>query len=296
VYDSQYIAPPTIGPLAKSVQDLETIMKVLCANQQYDFSVPPLPWKTGVQFKKRIGVIRQINWIEPCPTSKRALQQSIEKLQTQGYEIVELNVEDLLEEIVYWSIVVFQKNLYLWNSIKGEVNKLEPLCPLYNMSRMFRRTPDFVLRIMSMFMKDSRKGKLLQSYFDSQKINQYDLDHKIRDYYQIINKVMTNNDISAILMPGLPLPAPKLYSSNNLMIMCCYLFIFNVLNLPAGVVSVATVREDEQYYETQHDDQITKEIHQTMKNSKGLSLGVQVVSRAFHDEVVIEIMKHIEKP
>lgn len=47
----------TVGPMAKTVRELEQIMKVLCQGYTYDREVPPLPWSPK-ELPKKIAYLK----------------------------------------------------------------------------------------------------------------------------------------------------------------------------------------------------------------------------------------------
>jgi fatty acid amide hydrolase len=294
--DSQYIALRTIGPLARTAKDLSSILKVMYSDQKFDNQIVPMPWNENVQFKKRIGVIRKFDFLEPSAAANRALQETLDKLKEKGYEIVDFSdIQELLEEIIYWSIVVFQKNDCMLNCISGAVNFGEPLLPLYKLVKQLHSSPHFILRFLRWREGQSRRGMFFDSFFSSKNINQMSLQYKMSNFYLQLEKKMTELDLSALITIGLPTGPIRMYDSDIVQSMCCYLFIFNALNMPAGVCTVTKIREDEQVYESRHDDYITNKLKEVMKDSKGLPMGIQVVARAFQDEVVLKIMEDIEE-
>jgi fatty acid amide hydrolase len=294
--DMQFVAGRGIGPLARRAKDMVPLLKVMYADQSFDNTIAPMPWNEDVEFKKRIGVIRKLDFIEPSSASSRALQETVQKLEKEGYEVVDMtDIQDLLTEFIYWTIVAFQKNDAMLNCISGRVSFGEPLLPLYKMVKMMHSTPHFLLRIMKWKEGASRRGFFYKTFFESKKINQMTLLLKIGDLYQELEQKMTELDVSAFLTIGLPVAPIRLFDSNVCQIMCAYLFMFNGLNMPAGVCSVTKVKKEEEVYESQHDDYITNKLKEIMKGSEGLPVGVQVVSRAFHDEIVVKIMQDIEK-
>jgi Asp-tRNA(Asn)/Glu-tRNA(Gln) amidotransferase A subunit family amidase len=295
-HELQVILPNMIGPLAKNAHDLEAVMKVLSEVQTFDYTIPPLPWRSNISFKKRIGVIRKMDFFLPSKVATRALNETEAKLERQGYEIIDMDVEDILQELTYWLYVLYNKNPYIWNVVTGKLNINEKLFPMYEFAKKMHTFPHWLIKIFRYFEPlESRKRFFLTTFLDSFKVNQSEIFAGFANCYKKFYQKMNDLDISAVLTIGLPLPAIKLMSSNFIMVMVCYLFIFNCMKMPAGVTSVTTVREDEQFYESQYNDVITEKSNETMQGSKGLSIGVQVAARCFDDEIVIEILKDIEK-
>ena len=68
---------------------------------------------------------------------------------------------------------------------------------------------------------------------------------------------------------------------------------YNVLNLPAGVVPVSRVRDDEQIRDGVAD-RIDRRAASVEQGSAGLPVGVQVVARAWREDVMLAVMQVIE--
>lgn len=74
--------------------------------------------------------------------------------------------------------------------------------------------------------------------------------------------------------------------------------MFNVIHLPAGVVPVTTVRDEEQYYEDAGDhrrERIIAMAQEVCRQSAGLPIGVQLVGWPNDDERVLRVMKELEE-
>lgn len=94
------------------------------------------------------------------------------------------------------------------------------------------------------------------------------------------------------------LPAYRHGQAGDLFHSCSYTFLFNVLHLPAGVVPVTTVREDEQYYEDSglhRRERLIALAQETCRESAGLPIGVQLVGWPNDDERVLRVMKELEE-
>ena len=66
------------------------------------------------------------------------------------------------------------------------------------------------------------------------------------------------------------------------------------MNYAAGSLPVTVVREDEQYIDDVYKDKIWRDANENMKGSKGLPVGIQVVSYPGNEEEVLWLMKQLE--
>jgi fatty acid amide hydrolase len=93
------------------------------------------------------------------------------------------------------------------------------------------------------------------------------------------------------------LPAYRRGQAGHLFGSCSYTFLYNVLHLPAGVVPMTLVRENEQYYEDPghlNNDIATSMAKEVCQGSAGLPIGVQLVGWPNDDERVLGTMKELE--
>ena len=74
-----------------------------------------------------------------------------------------------------------------------------------------------------------------------------------------------------------------------------YTSVWNTLNMPVGALPITVVREDEQHYESAHNDSITRRLRQTAQGSAGLPVGILVVGLPFEEEKILSLMKSIEE-
>lgn len=101
-------------------------------------------------------------------------------------------------------------------------------------------------------------------------------------------------ELDCVLYPGLMPAFPHGYAK-DLLVSCTYTFIFNILRWPCGSLPVTTVREDEQYYESDIWDSYSKRAQEAMKDSAGMPVGIQIACPEYFDEKCLGCMKVIEE-
>ena len=95
-HGSSLVIPPTIGPMARSVEDCALFMKAVCSPVVHngDRNVVPLAFDENAYSgttKMKIGYFMTDDWMDPCPTGKRAMQEAIAALEKQGHTCVPFN-------------------------------------------------------------------------------------------------------------------------------------------------------------------------------------------------------------
>jgi fatty acid amide hydrolase len=98
----------------------------------------------------------------------------------------------------------------------------------------------------------------------------------------------------AIVCPPHALPALTHGSAYYLTTAASYAMLYNLLGMPAGVVPVTRVRDDEQNPPRAGRDIVERTARDVVRGSAGLPLGVQVVARHWREDVALAVMGAIE--
>ena len=104
------------------------------------------------------------------------------------------------------------------------------------------------------------------------------------------------NELDFIVAPGYVCPAVQHGKAVNLTILpCAYTYMWNALDIPSCAMPVTLCKEDENYYESVHNDVITDTLKEVMTGAENLPMGVQVVSLPFQEEKILGLISSIEK-
>lgn len=95
-------------------------------------------------------------------------------------------------------------------------------------------------------------------------------------------------------MPGFGSQACLHGYSEKTSLAAAYTFMWNVLGTTVGSMPVTLCREDEEVYESVHNDEMTQKLKETAKGSAGLPVGIQIIGLPFEDEKVLGFMKNLE--
>lgn len=74
-----------------------------------------------------------------------------------------------------------------------------------------------------------------------------------------------------------------------------YTVLYKYLDCPTGAVPITNVREEEQIEPVVVNDSYDRERKRIMEKSAGLPVGVQVVGMPYREEVVVELMRILER-
>lgn len=308
----QIVISSTAGPMTRSVQDCIDMMSILASSKAVDLD-PTMPCLrpfdskltiNGKSNKGRIAYMRTDGYFQPCATIMRAIDEAKAALELKGYELVPFehpqgtNAKNSFE--VYCSLMAADGNWYSF--IKGLEG--EKLHETYRKLWLYTNVPNFIRPTLAAWL--SINGELRMAGMVK---NLKSGGMNVRDYWELIgekkvitdayNKYMEENNLDAILMPPVALPAPPHGMIGDLLPIICYCTLINLLHWPSGVVPVTTVRKEESHYNkqdlpSQQRDRYASLAEKAMEGSTGLPVGVQIVTRAWKDEQCLGIMKDLE--
>lgn len=94
-YSGQEICPSVIGPMTKSLKDVQLITELIVSSEAWkvDPKVLPVPWKDVSELKERpltIGIWRSSAALSPHPPTQRAIKEVEAFLKSKGHKTVEL--------------------------------------------------------------------------------------------------------------------------------------------------------------------------------------------------------------
>ena len=283
----------TIGPICKTVDECEEIMKVLCETSEFDKDIPPLKWDKNLKVK-RVGVFKEIKKLPISLAHKRAMKIAEEAIKEKGIEIVEFDINDLVDELIITAFACFMKRQQLVLLLKGKIPIKESLTPAFDKFQKLVKIPKFVLKQIEKLKDKQRLNYYIKGRILCLEENENFLKQRVNKLYSKIQKKVKNQKIDVLLSPGCITPAIKLESSKNNNLQFFYTFIFNLLNMPGGVLPITKVEKNEEIYEDDINDDFTKSFKEQIEGSTGLPVGVHVSALCWKDESVFVVMKIIE--
>lgn len=289
------------GPIARSVDDLELVMRAWCLETMWntDPSVPPMPWNRDLyrptENKKRLkfGYFTNDGYFDPAPVVERSVLDTVKALRKNGHEVVKLDFEFQKVALLYAILMSSE------GGMQGFVEGLEgeALHPIYLFIYKTANMPLFLRPIIASFMSMLGKDRMANLVRHCKWRDTYSywkavgrrklLRKKLIEKWQALG-------IDAVVCPAMGVPAVPHGMSDKLSQACSYTFIWNNLHFPAGVVPVTLTKSDEQHYESKMQDTITASAVRAAKDSAGLPMGVQVVALPWQDELCLRAMKAVE--
>ena len=288
--DLQTIIAPTCGPIARSANDVEALAIAMNAFNELSLAAPPLPWRPA-NTPHRIGRIPGFDLLEVTKVQSRALDEAIGMLSG---DVVDVDLNDIVEDLTVTAVASYLRDEQSLRLIRGDLDIGEPLAEVYDEFKRLVTFPLPLLRIAAQTSAFSYREKVyIRAYLRSM---DYNLAMLIADRNRLREEVLRRfraAGVEVCLTYGLP-PAMRRSTSKDCDLQCLYCFIWNLVNFPVGAVPITTVREEEEQYSSKWKDGVTKAITANMQGSRGLPVGVQVVGLPWHEELVVEVMKHLQ--
>mmetsp|Transcript_40883 Transcript_40883/g.63820 ORF Transcript_40883/g.63820 Transcript_40883/m.63820 type:complete len:341 (+) Transcript_40883:810-1832(+) len=314
------------GILGKDMDSVTAATEVITTSKcNNDALMASIPWdveQLTSRRKLKIGYYVADGFLPSTPACARAVREAAERLRAEGHIVIPFKPPDSITGLkLFFSLLTadggikvqsYLKDEQLDESLKAFVQGLE------NNRSWWRYQYD----LWKLNAKGFKRLAALKSWTKQRTVaDLWNLQGERRKYQHEWHDAIQNQGLDAFLCPAhaMVAPDPKVvaYSGSTL----CYTQIFNVLDFPAGTVPVSSVTvEDEVAMQDwpmnvlrdqfgdrvedliasdeifgRQDDILETVIRNTMRDSSGLPLSVQVVGLPWKDEVCLQIMHELER-
>ena len=286
-----------VGPMARSVDDLETLMQVF--DPEYaallDPRVPPLPFgdpscidvsRTTVGFFFNDGIVT------PSMALQRAVQRAVDALEEAGAKVIRFDpphCEDLI--FTYLAGLSSDGGVTVEEQVKGG-----PVDPNLKVLRTMAKLPALARKAAAMglaWKNDSILSEMLRSIGRKPVSDLWKITLRARALQAEIHQTWNEMGLDAVVCPPFATPALPHDASRDFTFAAALSMRYNFLNFPAGVVPVSRVRPDETVRSNPHG-RLEKRAAEVDRSSEGLPVGVQVVARPYREDVALALMKAVE--
>lgn len=287
-----------MGPLARSVDDLAFFFEALdpARMSALDPEVPPLAPGTSANIdlaKLRIGYYEDDGVFTPSTAIKRAVREAVEHLRAAGAEVVPYAPRHA-DELYFLGVsgITSDGLVTLRRELAGE----DVIAPL-KMNERLSRTPERFRHTLARGMRlfgEERVARTIESLGEKTVSEYWSLCWRRTELAREETAAWSEAGIHALLGPGYATPAPQHGATGDFSIGAANTMRWNVLNRPAGVVPVTRVRASE----TTRDevrDRLDKRAQSIDAGSAGLPAGVQVAGVPYREDIVLAIMRAIER-
>lgn len=285
------------GPMARTVADLGLFMGALDPTRlsELDPRVPPLPFQSlpeGALRGKRVGWYEHDGLVEASPALRRAVREATSALADAGATLVPFQPPRVVDAIFLQveTLSADGGRLLRAELDGGEVDvALRPLLRAVAL-------PEAIRLALAGFMdlrQDDLTARLLRSLGEKRVATYFGLIAALRAYRMELIDAMRAQALELLVCPPYATPAFPHGGSTNFSLAGSYAMLFNLAQLPAGVVPVTRVRAGEVGRATSPRE-LDKRAARVDEGSIGLPVGVQIVGGAWQEPLVLAAMDAVE--
>lgn len=289
------------GPMARSVRDVATLFGALdpAAMARLDPSVPPLsaidPGTIDLA-GLRVGVFTDDGFITPAQSVQRAVREAADHLRAAGCDVVEFappSAGDIIE--TYYAALSSDGGATATAALAGEsvTPQLRELMRAATMPGVIRSLATSVIALRG----ETRVATVLRQLGTKPVERYWKLTSRRSSLRVSVLDAWSAAGLDAVLCPAHATPAVGHRQSGDFTAAGCYAMRYNFLNLPAGVVPVSRVRDDETARPApsgRKADRVDRKATLVEAGTAGLPLGVQVAARPYHEATVLALMAAVE--
>lgn len=257
----------TIGVLASSIEDAETVMNIISGRDTKDMTtLPDFFEPKTVEGVKKVGIIKEFMDEGVDPEVKAATKQYIEVLKQKGHEFEEVSMPLLKYALAIYYIVVpaeISSNLGRYDGVRyGQRAEATTLSELYGLSRDHGFMPENKRRIMI------GSYVLSSGFFDAY----YLQAQKARTL--LINQFNTLFETyDALIGPVAPAPAFKLGENTHDPVK---MYLADIMTVPASLAGLPAISVP------------------AGKNEAGLPIGIQLIGPRKSDALLMALAKEVK--
>jgi len=299
-FNSNLSVMPTLGPMARSADDLVFMMKHLygsftndfyCNNKPFDYDL----FMKGIEIKQgskpKIAFLNSMKYCELAPELLSALEDIKGKLSDKGYECEEF-VYDFSELINVGTSILINSG-----TAEGVTKTLgaEKSMPYYEKYFQVRKTPNFIIKLMSWFWRIKGNDRMATMAKCCLNMNQEEFLQAIQRFQQLKFEFVNNfnlQNFQAIVCPVLPFYAPDIGTGDKAVSFIDLSFLFNVTDMPSGVVPIR-LSQGLNYIHNKNDD--CTDFLKDSISIKGMPVCVQVATLPGKDELSLKLLKEIDE-
>ena len=290
----------TAGPIATSQRDCELLLRALCDGMpsKLDPEVLLQPWElqkslassTGNDARLRVGIARTDGHVTPLPPIQRLLGEVAQALKrgSSGIDVIEVDISTFGPQCLKtFNGVMSIDGANTWLDILEKTG--EPLSP-WLQSRLRRRSQKSLDEVRSIQAQRTEVHTQFLSVWEESGGYWDTPDSRAKKGERMLD---------VIIVPGAPHPVAAIdrWNSTN------YTSMFNLLDLPAGIMPVRTFVENDTYGEVPTSqplngwDKINREMWTNIDRNVylGSALTIQVVAPRLMERRLVESMAILDE-
>uniref|UniRef100_A0A5S6QY60 fatty acid amide hydrolase n=1 Tax=Trichuris muris TaxID=70415 RepID=A0A5S6QY60_TRIMR len=293
----------TVGPMARDVYSLVTFMRNILCDDLFGNDPYVMPVKFQEQLYKAkgqltIGYYETDDFFAAIPACRRVVSKSREMLEAAGHRLVPFIPPDIAAAVrLLIAVCTVDGGQYIKEHLKEEIVDSSVLLMkvLYSLPYWSRRM------LASLLNPLDRRSALLLRSFPSDTAELRLMYEKVGTYRRNFYEAWKDAGLDALICPPCPVVALPDKVMPRLMSIVSYPAIYNLLDLPVGVVPCSVVTEDDEKQVASLysiDGPLSSIIQRHLgqgSGSVGLPVGLQIVAMHARDEVCLRVMTEVEQ-
>lgn len=286
------------GPMARTTADLRLMLQGLDSRflATIDSKIPPLSYEstdTVPTRTLRVGYLVNDGLMSPSAAVQRAVHEAVDALRAQGVEVVPFVIPNGYSPMSdYLAIMTADGG----DTVRERIDS-GAMDPVLRSSLNTVKMPSWLkatIGTLTNLTGDPTVGALLYPVGEKSVAQLWKLTKKIRDYREYFVAAMDAAQLDALICPPHNTPALPHGAAKNFAPAGYFSMLFNLIQLPAGVVPVTTVRNEEVARQN-ISGRLNAMAANVDQGSAGLPVGVQVVARPWQESLLMVLMEMIEQ-
>jgi fatty acid amide hydrolase len=280
------------GPLARTSADLALLMRALDPRRlsQLDGRVPPLAFVEQELGKPRVGLLLDDGVVTPSLAIQRAVRRAAQALKARGCEVIEWTPPRAREAIfLQLAAMSADGGAKLARELRGQ-----PIDPVLLSLMRIARLPRLVREGLAGALRDELPARTLRALGRKPVEEYWRLTGEIRAWRLEVLDSMEAAGIELIVSAPFATPALPHGGARKFVLAASASMLWNIAQVPAGVVPVTTVRNAEAKRANPRG-LLARLAEKVDVQSAGLPVGVQLVGRPWADAQVLAAMAAVEE-
>ena len=301
----QEAIPGVAGVMANQVNDIVLVLKELFSKTAWDADENLIPLEfdeaecNNINTKLVVGYYLNDGVCDASPACKRAVIETVRALQASGHTCIEFIPPNMVDAaVLYYSLMTSDNSESLTQQLDGE-QYTDYAATLTHTVRQPRILKQLLSFISGNLLGDKVASRLITATGKRSVSDAWKLQYKRRAYRQAFFDAWQSNGnkFDVVLSPAHALPATPHDSFKNISYTCSYTFLYNLLDLPAGVCPITTVDQHKDQWNNKPAGVLEKRARAYYDPAKqhGLPVGVQIAGLSMEDETVLRAMRIISE-
>jgi len=285
------------GPMARTVDDLILAMQVITPMMHdLDPTTPPLTFPKRLKRSVKdlvVGVYEDDGVFEPAASVRRAVREAAAALEAAGATVVTYTPTSPWEMFDTYFRLLSADGFETAIRLIGD----EPLTQQLSLVGRVGRLPKAVRNTIATTLgvaREPRVERLLKNLGEKSVTHVWALQARRDRLKQAELAAWAAQGIDVLIGPPTVTPAPLPRKTADWSIGAWHTMRYNLLDLPAGVVPVSRVRDDEQT-RVRVEDRLDRRAALFEAQSVGLPVAAQVIGRPWEEDIVLRVMRAIEQ-